>query len=382
MLGDPNTHFVPTEYRVLGKLPELFLMNDGKEVQTQADWEIRRKEMLETAVTLQYGTMPPKPEFLDVEALYLSKNWSTYRITTGKRDVPISFIMRVSRPLMLEKNARFPVIVDGDGCFSTFYNHEFVNVPLETGIGIALFDRTEIVSDVRENGRCGGLYDVYPEYTFGALGAWAWGYSRCVDALLKLDLVDPDWIVFSGLSRGAKTAMLAGVLDERAVIVNPQQSCAGSCSCYRTTMQGTDENGVLKRSEELSDLLDKFAFWMGEGMQDYASDPASLPFDAHFLKALIAPRTLLVGEGIHDIWANPLGSWQTSMAAKEAFAFLGVEENLLWYFRDGGHRHTPEDMRMLVNLILHKKNGTPLSNEFFRRPFDEPELLFEKKYTK
>ena len=34
-----------------------------------------------------------------------------------------------------------------------------------------------------EGRRKGQLYDAYPDYTFGAIGAWAWGYSRCVDAL-------------------------------------------------------------------------------------------------------------------------------------------------------------------------------------------------------
>ena len=54
---------------VKGNLPNPFVMNDGTPVKTAADWALRRKEMYKSAVELQYGTMPPKPEFLKVELL-------------------------------------------------------------------------------------------------------------------------------------------------------------------------------------------------------------------------------------------------------------------------------------------------------------------------
>ena len=75
-----------TSYEVLGKLPDLFQMEDGSRLTDPADWEKRRAELYKTAVELQYGTMPPKPEFLEVETLYLSPNSSSYRIITGRRE--------------------------------------------------------------------------------------------------------------------------------------------------------------------------------------------------------------------------------------------------------------------------------------------------------
>lgn len=366
------------KYEALGRLPDLFRFENGNAVETPADWEARRKELYKTAVELQYGTLPPEPEFLEVEPLYVGKEWSTYRITSGRRSMPVSFVMRVGRPKSVPEG-RFPVIVDGDGCFGYFTRSEFIDPPMEAGIGWALFDRTEIVPDNKEAGRNAPLYRAYPEYTFGAVGAWAWGYSRCVDALIKLDLVDPSCITFTGHSRGGKTAMLAGVVDTRATIVNPVETCAGSCSCYRVKMQAIDAKGRLRSNETLADLMENFGFWMGQGMYEYADDPAKLPFDAHFLKAMVAPRTLFVAEAVHDIWANPLGSWMTTVAAGEVFKFLGVEDNLFWYFRDGGHDHAGQDIQMLVNLILHKRNGENLSTDFFRRPFEAPELLFDRK---
>lgn len=368
------------DYKALGELPDLFLTEDGKAVKTSADWEDRRAELYKTAVELQYGTLPPKPEFLEVEPLYVSKKWSSYRITSGKRECPVSFVMRVGLPKTVSQSGRYPMIVDGDGCFGYFHRSDFIDPPLEAGIGWALFDRTEIVPDCKEAGRTAPLYQAYPEYSFGAVGAWAWGYSRCVDALEQLGIVDPNCITFTGHSRGGKTAMLAGVTDQRASIVNPVETCAGSCSCYRVIMQAVSDAGIVKRSEELKDLMCNFGFWMGKDMYDYVEDPSKLPFDSHSLKAMIAPRTLFVAEAVHDIWANPLGSWQTTMAAGEVFKFLNAEKNLFWYYRDGGHNHAGQDVQMLVNLILHKREGQPLSKDFFRRPFEAPELLFDCKY--
>ena len=60
------------------------------------------------------------------------------------------------------------------------------------------------------------------------------------------------------------------------------------------------------------------------------------------------------GPDAGDIWANPVGSWQTTMAAKEVYRFLDAEENLFWYFRPGTHYHDLNDIQMLVNIICQK----------------------------
>ena len=362
-----------TEYKVLGELPDTFLKSDGTRASSIEEYEELKKEHYKSVVELQYGTMPPKPEFLTVQKLGKGRKSTSYRVTTGRKDFPVSFTMRVFLPKTEEK---CPVIVDGDLSFDYITDEGYLDAALDAGVGFAMFDRVELVPDVREAGRHAPLYDCYPEYTFGALGAWAWGYSRCVDALEQLDIIDNDWIAFSGHSRGGKTAMLAGVLDERAKIVNPNETNAGSCSCYRIHMKAINEDGVEKKSETLADILGKFDFWFGKGMADYAACEEKLPFDAHFTKAMIAPRILLVGEAASDIWTNPIGTWMTTQAASEVFKFYGKEENLHWYFRHGFHYHKAEDIEMLVSVIKHHKDGAPLKDGFSSTPFDEPELIY------
>ena len=251
-------------------------------------------------------------------------------------------------------------------------DREFLNAALANGIGWAFFDRTELAHDLNYEGRgCGQLYGTYPEYTFGALGAWAWGYSRVVDALEQLKLpIDLDWIIFTGHSRGAKTAALAGAIDERARIVNPNETCCSGCGCYRIHITAEFNEGKGSgRSETLDDMCRVFPFWIGTGMEQYRHHEELLPFDSHYLKALVAPRTLFVSEAAWDVWANPVGSWQTTLAAGEVFKFLGAEDNLFWYFRPGTHAHSLADVQMLVNVIRHQREGLPLDTRMFRIPF-------------
>lgn len=366
-----------TEYTLLGKLPDPFLFDNGSRVKSPEDWELRRKEIYRTAVELQYGVLPPSPEVFSVEPLYISKGHSSYKITAGTREKQVSFRMK----LILPENAEnCPVIVDGDLCFGYAMSEDYLNSALKKGVAWAFFDRTELAHDISSEGRgAGALYEIYGDCTFGALGAWAWGYSRIVDALERLYLpqIDLSCIVFSGHSRGGKTAMLAGVTDSRAAIVNPNETCAGSCGCYRIHMKGISPDGKERRSEQLSDLWKNFGFWVGPEMERYAENEESLPFDSHFLKALVAPRILFVSEAAGDIWANPVGSWQTSLAAKEVYKLLGAEENLTWYFREGTHFHTAHDIEMLVEVIRRKKFGEPLSDEFEKLPFPPIEKAFD-----
>ena len=368
-----------TDYDVLGKLPDPFLKPDGTRITNPKEWAAQRKEMYKTAVELQYGTQPPKPEVFTVDTLYLGDKSQSYKITAGTKEKQVSFLMRIFKPI-LKEGEKCPVVVDGDMCFPYAFDKEFVETFTNNGIIYATFDRTELAHDIMREGRCkGALYPVYPEYGFGALGAWAWGYSRCVDALEQLSFIDTSCIAFTGHSRGAKTAALAGVLDERATIVNPNETCAGACGCYRIHMRADKEDGKNLGSETLARLLSNYDFWMGEGMQEYGEREQDLPFDAHFLKAMVAPRTLLVGEAASDIWANPVGSWQTSVAAKEVFKFLGCEENLIWYFRKGYHFHHLVDVQTLVAVILNKYKGTPLPDYLYKTPFKKPELIFDWK---
>lgn len=356
-------------YEVLGRLPDPFRFDDGHRMTSPAEWPARRRELYRYCIELQYGIQPPPNEVLEVETLYTGKK-DIYHIHCGPAAHPVTFRMTLLMPAGVSNP---PVIVDGDLCFNYAMDKEWLNAALGQGVALALFDRTELAHDIQHAGRRNGqLYEAYPDLDCGALACWAWGYSRVVDALEVIGKTDMNTIAFTGHSRGGKTACLAGALDERAAIVNPNETNAGSCSCYRTHLAGQYLNDAPFRSERLSDLWHNFGYWLGTGMERYRDDEASLPFDCHEMKAMIAPRTLFVSEAGGDLWTNPVGSWQTTMAAKEVYDYLGAGGELFWYFRPGTHFHTVEDMEMLVSLIKRRQNGGRDfdASRFFRLPFN------------
>ena len=355
----------------LSPLPDLFARADGTRLTSPEEWETHRNHLYRYAVDMQYGGMPPAPEFLRVEPLFHFPWIDSYRLHTGTREHPITFVMQVVWPWDNHKpGEKFPVIVDGDGCFPHPYYDENLAVIKEFGAVLVRFNRTELAHDIKEDVRADGLYDVYPGMHFSALAAWAWGFHRCVDALMELGIADPSLIAFTGHSRGGKTALLAGATDPRATVVCPNGSGAGGAGCYHVHSVTVCEDGVERRSEELHDLWRNFPYWFGPEMESYIHREEELPFDTHFLKALVAPRYLLTTEALSDAWANPVGTYLSNLAAKEAYAFLGAEENILCHYRDGYHNHIAADFSALIAVMRHLRDGTPLPDTMNQTPFD------------
>jgi len=367
-----------TKYETLGKLPDPFLFADGSRVRSAADWERRRQELYAPVIELQYGGMPPEPEFLEVDPLTVpdQAGWmNIWRIRTGTRAHPVAWTIYAHRP---EGKGPWPVVIDGDLCYECMQDPTIADKFWKKGLMLVAFNRDEIVPDVRNPKRTENLYGTYPEGKFGALAAWAWGYIRTLDALVQLGIADLSSVTYTGLSRGGKTALLAGAVDERATVVCPEATCAGSGSCYRIHMEAETSYGTVARSETLKDIVNSFPDWFGTELKVYQDDEAALPFDSHMLKAMVAPRVLFDCEAEDDIWAGPVNAWMTDIAAREVWKLYGKEENILWYWRAGGHAHTPEDFDMLIEVIERERNGTPLRSEkFMKTPFKEPPLLFD-----
>lgn len=392
-----------TKYEVLSPLPDPFVFEDGHRLTSPDEWNERRKEIYKSAIGLQFGPTIPDPEFIDIQPMYYSAQGfpTGYRITTGTRANPVSFCMYIFKA---KSDKPAPAVITGDLCFKMLFDREWTSRFTDNGITLVAFNRCELAPDVADynvNGLnkstgeytiakkywddiresdCGGQLRVtYPDIDFSTTMAWAWGYSRCVDALEMLGITDLNMTVFTGLSRGAKTCALAGALDERAAIVNPCATCMGAYSSYRINIEAITEDGNVRPSEPLSNIFFHFPQWMGRGMKDYIGKEETLPFDSHHFKAMIAPRVLFVAEAASDIWANPVGSWQTTLAAGEVYKMLGCEENLFWYFRAGYHDQTLEDVDMLINIIKHKTEGAEISDKFFKTPFRPMPLAYSWK---
>ena len=333
-------------------LPDLFRLADGTAVTTASAWLRRRKEIADLIVDIEYGGLPPTPATTTLETLHLSSvralpgvRFMSCRVQTGP-ERPFSFLLTLLIP---PGEGPFPVVITGDACWRYVTDAVAADV-LGRGFILAQFNRTEIAADVGSNARTSGLYCAYPEGVYGALAAWAWGYHRCIDALVTLPVVDASRIAVTGHSRGGKTVLLAGATDERIALTAANNSGAGGAGCFRH--QGP-------QSEKLSDLIRNFAFWFGPKLRDYVDREDELPFDQHFLKALLAPRALLTSEALGDLWANPSGTWLTHSAAREVYHLLNADERIVITFREDGHNYGPTDWRNFLDIMEWQLCGKP-----------------------
>jgi hypothetical protein len=159
----------------------------------------------------------------------------------------------------------------------------------------------------------------------------------------------------TGHSRSGKAALLAGALDERIALVAPQGSgCAGVAS-YRFRRPD---------AESLRDITHNFSHWFVPGLRDFVGREQRLPFDQHFLLALVAPRPLLSIDAAGDFWANPDGTRASHLGALPVYEFLGAGGKLSMFIRPGGHLLADEDWRVLLDFTDLHFFGKPTRTRF------------------
>ena len=361
--------------RMLGKLPDVMAFdNGGGRVKCAADWQRRRREIIDGAVKLCYGGMPPEPEYFELRQLCGGGpgKCDSYRIITGTKERQLSIYLKIYRP---ECSGKTPVLLDGDGCWG-YITSDVINAVRARGYALAVFDRTEVVRDIwhdPEPRNC-PIYEIYPGLGSGTIACWAWSILRCVDALTQMECIDAENIAVAGHSRGGKTAMLAGAMDERIRFTQANGSGAGGCGCFHYLTLEPEEwqkPCAPERSERMEDLFQNFPNWLGQDMRQYCGRDGELPFDQHFFKALVAPRYFIHTEGYSDVWANPKGSRLTTLAAQEVYRLLGAEGRIFSHYREGGHFHRLSDFELLLSLMDHIISGAELSEEFRQDAFPE-----------
>jgi cephalosporin-C deacetylase-like acetyl esterase len=379
---NPGTSY-PTEPIVnKGELPNPFITpGDGGRISRRDEWPACARLWRDMIIDLEYGGMPPAPESLTHEILCHNNrgmwpgkpNFWSYKVhcTGGSKD--FSFTVQILFP---NQEGPVPAIINGDGCWWPVSDEIALHV-VEAGCALVLFNRTEMAEDqgYYKNGpdqtrRSGGLYDVYPDTTFGALSAWAWGYSRCVDLLYTLPFIDTDKIAVSGHSRGGKTTLLAALTDERITLVNDNASCAGGGATYRYVGNG---------GENLHAIVSRFPSWFSAKMQQFIDKEDELPFDQHCLLASLAPRPVLLSYALDDRWSNPEGMVQCAWAAGEIYRFLAVPDNLVFHLRGGGHSHSLEDWDVLLDFIAWKWLGEKPKAAYNSHPYVHLEPAFSWK---
>ena len=149
---------------------------------------------------------------------------------------------------------------------------------------------------------------------------WAWGAARVVDFLLSdaalAPLVDPKKIMTMGHSRGGKTALWHGALDERVSITFPLMSGTGGCGAMRVPTK-YQVDGL---SQSVSNIVHGFPHWFGSRFGDFGNgNEPHAPWDQHWQRMLVAPRAQMSMEGVNNTHENPVGSQATYTAARTIY---------------------------------------------------------------
>jgi len=347
----------PKGYNPSAPLPDPLLLSNGKRVTNAADWRKRRTEIQQMLTREMYGAAPPRPSKMRFEVF--EKEASALGGLATRRQVAVYFNGEKSGPRMdiliympaarkaplrtilgLNFQGNHAVIDDPGIRLSTNWmetrakavlnnrateasrgamaSRWQIEMMLKRGFAFATIYAGDVSPDSKdETGE--GVQPLYPELktkgdNFSTMAAWAWGLSRALDYLQTDRDIEGKKVAVFGFSRMGKAALWAGASDERFAAVISNDSGAGGAKQFH---RGVGEN--------ITRLNTVFPHWFATNFKKYNDQDTELPWDQHWVMALVAPRPLYVGSAQLDRGADPEGEFQSAKAVTPVYRLLGAE---------------------------------------------------------
>ena len=277
-----------------------------------------REQALDMLLREEYGYLPPKPVSMSWEVLE-----TTERFCAGK--APLT---KVQLNCVMPEGGvfSFPVycMIPADGKKHPAFVHLNFRTSLpdmyqpseelcDNGYAVFTFCYNDVTRDNGDfsDGLAGMLYpsgERTSDTDCGKIAMWAWASHRVMDYVCTLSEIDHSRVSVIGHSRLGKTALLAGATDERFFCAISNDS---GCSGAAITRD--------KRGERVKDIVDRFPFWFCKNYYKYSERESEMPFDQHWLIALMAPRYAYVCSAEKDIWADPVSEHLACVAAGEVY---------------------------------------------------------------
>ena len=336
------------------ELPDPFLFANGQRVRNQKEWAARRLEIKDILLEYEYGRMPPAPD--DWSARVISrKAWQGGEIILVK----LALNSGIGHSLEMSVNVYRPA---GDGPFPVVVNigDDSSKAKLDLDRGFMMMTcspELDLDPDLEGKDVVGPAQLAYPAYDWGALAVWAWSASRVMDYLETRDDAQTECVIVRGHSRMGKAALLAGAMDERFAMVAPNGSGTGGASVFRVRNPGAETLASISSTQ-------RFASWFHKDFHRFGGRTENLPFDQHWLHALVAPRLLISTEAEEDRWANPLGSQAAFESARHVYRFLGVPGNIGLHIRAGDHENLEEDWNAMLEFAEWRFFGKTTRRRF------------------
>ncbi len=365
-------------------LPDPLTFTRGEKVTDARTWmQERRPEILAMIEAYQFGKIPAntlKPVFEVFDPGSTAFNGKARRkqvriyFSEASEDQFMDVLIYLPAaadgpaPLMLMINftANSSYVADPGIRRGTVWNreHEKVEAPdespfgqfdivpfIDQGVGLAMVYYGDIQPDFDGGAKFGvmGLLKKEPNAArkpdeAGAIAAWAWGLSRIMDYLQTDDEVDGERVALFGVSRLGKTVLWAGARDERFSLVIPNCSGEGGAALSRR-LYGETIAHITHPT--------RYDYQFAPNYQQMGEDPASNPFDAHMLIALVAPRPVLLQTGSEDNWSDAKGEYLAARAAGPVYELLGKEGLPAIEMPDPGHALLEGDIGFSIHVGGH-----------------------------
>ena len=186
---------------------------------------------------------------------------------------------------------------------------------LEHNVAVARVLYTAVTSDDNdfENGIAPLLTDRTDPHAAGKIAIWAYAAGLIGKHMLEQGYVTRENLYVSGHSRLGKTALLAAALYPQFAGVHSNNSGCSGVSVSRE-----------KQGETVEIICDRFPFWFAKRYESYAGRETEMPFDQHYLTALIAPRKLCVATAERDLWADTEAQYISLEAASVIYEKMGA----------------------------------------------------------
>lgn len=230
-----------------------------------------------------------------------------------------------------------------------------IEMILRHGYGVATIFPSEFVADNKEAGlqALEALSAGHDGTRWGAIGAWAWGFSAMIDVLENEAATAASPKITWGHSRYGKSALVAAAFDERIDAVIAHQSGTGGASLNRK-----------KKGETVAAITKTYPHWFASSYANMAGREQKMDVDQHQLLALIAPRPVLLGNARRDVWSDPNGAFRAAQGADPAYELLGVSglmqtrldewvpsAELTFWLRPGTHGVVKEDWPAFLEFL-------------------------------
>lgn len=153
----------------------------------------------------------------------------------------------------------------------------------------------------------------------GKIAIWAYAVSLIGEYMLDNGYAVKEKLYAAGHSRLGKTVLLAAALDERFAGVHSNNSGCSGVSVSRE-----------KQGETAGLIYKRFPHWFTPEFEKYDEKEDEMPFDQHYLTALIAPRKLSVATAEEDTWADTEAQYISLEAASviyEKYGAVGLDRS-------------------------------------------------------